>query len=235
MADRPAARSRSQSSRPLISNLALSLIKIRSILDYPESKLSPLPSSSRLVISSRPCCRPALRLVLRSVPRSVPRSSVGSSHPSSLAVVAASCTVSFARRLSSHPSFRSPSRLSFRPPPSHPPSHPSSRPRRNLIRRLSAACAVPFCLSLIISSRPSSRRLVHRSSARLCSPFPRHGRRGVFLFSFDSGRGEQAREQGRRRAGDGLGRAGRARSIVIGRSYDGALASKQAGALDRQI
>ena len=135
------------------------------------------------------------------------------------------------------PSFRSPSRCRLIPVPvssaaqspasSHPP--PFRSVRRFVCSPLVARrfVVVPFLVQ--------SRRLVSHSSARSRSPFPRHGRRGVFLFSFDGGRASK-QGAGRRRAGDRSDRAGIARGIAIGRSCDGrGQASRRGRAWDRQI
>lgn len=115
----------------------------------------------------------------------------------------------------------------------------SSAAHCRLVRRsvlLVARRLVPFSSRRRFVHRPARRRSVPRpvrssrrsSSARPPSPFPRQERRGVF-FSRSMAGGQASKGAGRRRAGDGLGRAGRVRGIAIGRSCDWALASKQAG------
>ena len=225
----------------------------------------PLPSSPRLVASSRPRCRLVVSFCLsfRSSSRLIRRlvssflaaeGAVFACSPLFVSVPSSSL-VPFVVPFSVSPSSRPPSRCrlipvpvsfvvqAFRPPSSPFPvlsaaqSPPSSHPPP-----IAALCAVPSCSSLVVSSRrrfvhrPARRRSVPRpvrssrrsSSARPPSPFPRQERRGVF-FSRSMAGGQASKGAGRRRAGDGLGRAGRARGIAIGRSCDWALASKQAG------
>lgn len=161
---------------------------------------------------------------------------------------------SFACRYLSPSRPRLSSRLSFRFPFRRRPRFPSYPPpslRRHLIRRPLPPRA-PFRLarrssfrSVLVPSVVSSFRSVPvpfsvpfpvsfpMSSARPRSPFSRHGRRGVFLFSFDSGRASK-QGAGRRACGRWI-RAERRERGGAWHPCDGALASKQAGALDRQI